>query len=88
MRHLASFVQQYSTGTRKMPTTANSIPPKEGMAIGTIMSEPLPVEVRMGINANMVVALVIRAGLTRRFAAAIVAWRTAWIESGLSRSKR
>ncbi len=56
-----------------MLTTASNIPPKEGIAIGTIMSEPLPVEVRTGISAKMVVALVIRAGLTRRFAAAIVA---------------
>ena len=28
------------------------MPPKEGIAIGTIMSEPLPVEVRTGIWAR------------------------------------
>ena len=69
---LASWIQQYRTGTRKMATTAKSIPPNEGMAIGTIIPEPLPVEVRTGMRARMVVALVIRAGLTRRCAAAMV----------------
>jgi hypothetical protein len=40
------------------------IPPKEGMAMGTMMSEPFPVDVRTGINAIMVVAAVITAGRT------------------------
>ena len=69
----ASFIQQYRTGTRKMLTTATSIPPNEGIAIGTIMSEPRPVEVKTGISARIVVALVISAGLTLRIAAVTVA---------------
>ena len=69
----ASFIQQYRTGTRKIVTTARSIPPNDGIAIGTIMSEPLPVEVRTGISARIVVALVISAGLTLRIAAVTVA---------------
>ncbi len=44
------------------------MPPKEGMAMGTMMSEPRPVEVRMGSRARMVVAEVIRAGRMRRVA--------------------
>ena len=35
------------------------MPPTEGMAMGTMMSEPRPVEVRMGIRARIVVAVVI-----------------------------
>ena len=41
------------------------MPPKEGMAIGNMMSAPLPVEVKIGKRAKMVVAVVIMAGLTR-----------------------
>ena len=34
--------------------------------MGSMMSEPRPVEVRMGISARTVVAVVMRQGLTRR----------------------
>ena len=38
-----------------MVTISIAIPPKLGMAIGTIISEPRPVEVRTGSRARMVV---------------------------------
>ena len=47
-----------------MVTTLSTIPPNEGMAIGSIMSAPFPVDVKTGSKANMVVAVVIIAGLT------------------------
>ena len=43
-----------------METTLIDIPPKDGIAMGTIMSEPLPVDVSTGIKAKKVVAVVIR----------------------------
>ena len=43
---------------------ATNIPPKDGIAMGTMMSEPRPVDVMTGIRARMVVAEVIRAGRT------------------------
>ena len=42
-----------------MVTTATIIPPIEGIAMGTMTSEPRPVEVSTGINARVVVAVVI-----------------------------
>ena len=42
----------------------NTIPPKEGIAIGSIMSDPFPDEVNTGNKARMVVAVVIMAGFT------------------------
>lgn len=39
-----------------------SIPPKLGIAIGIIISLPLPVLVKMGSKAKMVVAVVIKHG--------------------------
>ena len=62
---LTSFKREYSTGTTSIVTTSIIIPPTEGIAMGTIMSDPLPIEVRTGINASTVVAVVIRHGLTR-----------------------
>jgi len=59
------------------------IPPKEGMAIGTMTSEPRPVEVSTGISARMVVAVVIRQGLTRRSPASIVASRISFTDEGV-----
>ena len=44
------------------------MPPKEGIAIGTIISDPRPVEVKTGSKARMVVALAIRHGRIRRIA--------------------
>ena len=67
-----SFIQQYSTGTTSIVSISIVIPPKEGIAIGTIISEPRPVEVRTGINARIVVAVVIRQGRILR----IPAWIT------------
>jgi len=42
-----------------------NIPPNAGIAIGIIMSEPLPVEVKTGKSAIKVVAVVIAAGRIR-----------------------
>jgi len=56
-----------------METTLMAIPPKEGIAMGTIISEPLPVDVKTGISARKVVAVVIRQGRTRLIAASMVA---------------
>lgn len=44
------------------------MPPKDGIAMGTIMSAPLPVEVNTGNNASIVVAEVMRHGLILRVA--------------------
>ena len=43
-----------------MVMTAKTIPPNEGIAMGTIISEPRPEEVSTGIRAKMVVAVVIK----------------------------
>jgi hypothetical protein len=40
-----SATAQYKTGTTSMETTLMAIPPKDGIAIGTIMSDPLPLDV-------------------------------------------
>ena len=53
-----------------------SIPPKDGMAIGTMISEPLPVEANTGMRAKIVVVAVIKHGRTLRDPASIVALRT------------
>ena len=60
-----------------------SIPPNDGIAIGTITSAPLPVDVNTGRSARMVVAEVISAGLTLRVAASTVIFRISSIEEGL-----
>ncbi len=57
------------------------MPPKEGIAIGTITSEPRPVEVRTGSNANIVVAVVIRQARMRRWPARTVASRISFFVS-------
>ena len=49
-------------GTTKRVIKAISIPPKLGIAIGIIMSDPLPVDVNTGSKANIVVAVVIKQG--------------------------
>lgn len=41
---------------------AMNMPPKEEMAMGTMMSAPRPVEVRTGMRARIVVAEVMKAG--------------------------
>ena len=56
-----------------METTLMAIPPKDGIAMGTMISDPLPVEVSTGIRAKKVVAVVIMQGRTRLIAASIVA---------------
>ncbi len=65
----------YRIGTTNVVSIANTIPPNEGMAIGTITSEPLPTEVKTGIRARMVVAVVIMAGRILRLPASTVASR-------------
>jgi hypothetical protein len=52
-----------------------AMPPKVGIAMGTMMSEPRPVDVSTGTSARIVVAEVIRQGRTRRSPAAITAAR-------------
>ena len=39
-----------------------SIPPKDGIAMGIMISDPLPVEVRTGSSAKIVVAELMSAG--------------------------
>lgn len=56
-----------------MVMTSNVIPPKEGMAMGIMMSEPRPVDVRTGINARSVVAVVVKHGRSRCRLASMVA---------------
>ena len=51
--------------------------------MGTMTSDPRPVEVSTGISAKMVVAVVIRHGLTRRSPDSIVALRIASTERGV-----
>ena len=58
---------------------ATTIPPKAGIAIGIMISAPLPVEVRTGNNAMMVVADVITAGFILRFPASTIAFLTSFI---------
>ena len=48
---------------------AMSIPPKLGIAIGIMISLPLPVLVRMGNKAKRVVAVVIKQGRILRYPA-------------------
>ena len=58
-------------GTTNMVSSAMVIPPKTGIAIGTMMSDPRPVLVSTGNNASKVVAVVIRHGLTLSVPASI-----------------
>ena len=60
--------------------TTTSMPPKEGIAMGTMISDPRPVEVRMGINAKTVVTVVIMQGRARLTPASIVARRISEID--------
>src|SRR5699024_99919 len=60
--NFASLLQLNNTGTTKRVIKAIIIPPKLGIAIGIIMSLPLPVEVRIGNRASIVVAVVIKQG--------------------------
>ena len=56
-----------------MVITAIAIPPKVGIAIGTMISAPRPLDVSTGISARIVVATVIKQGRTRRSPASSVA---------------
>ncbi len=47
---LNSCTEQYSTGTTSIVSISIVIPPNDGIAIGTMTSDPRPVEVRMGKN--------------------------------------
>ena len=64
-------------------TTATNMPPNEGMAMGTMMSEPLPELVRIGISARIVVAVVIIHGRIRFFAPSMTAVRISSMLSGV-----
>ena len=59
------------------------MPPKLGIAIGIIISLPRPVDVKMGNNAKMVVAVVIKQGLIRFSPASTIAARISFLFSGL-----
>ena len=63
-----------------------SIPPNVGIAIGTMISAPLPVEVSTGSKAIRVVAVVMAAGRTRFSPAATTASRISCLVRG-SRSR-
>ena len=54
------MTRQEKTGTTNIETRTTSIPPNDGMAIGNIISEPRPVDVKIGSSARMVVALITR----------------------------
>ncbi len=56
-----------------MVIVATSMPPKSGSAMGTMTSEPRPVDVSTGISARMAVEAVMRAGLIRFIPASTVA---------------
>src|SRR5690606_14447525 len=60
-----SLPQHSNSGTTNMVMDWISIPPNVGIAIGTIISAPLPVEVNTGNRAIQAVAVVVAAGLTR-----------------------
>jgi hypothetical protein len=52
-------------GTRiKFRRVAVTIPPTVGVAMGFMISAPVPVLIKMGIRARMVVAVVMIMGLT------------------------
>ena len=70
---LSSLMPQYNTGTTNIVRNSISIPPKVGMAIGTMMSAPRPVDVSTGSSARMVVAVVMRHGRILCMAASLVA---------------
>ena len=63
------------------------IPPKMGIAIGIIISLPLPVDVKTGNKANTVVTVVIKQGRIRFPAASNVAKRIPFLSDGFSFSK-
>ena len=69
--YLDSLTHLYKTGTTSIVRISIVIPPKTGIAIGTIISEPLPVDVKTGIRANIVVTFVIRHGLNLRVPASM-----------------
>ena len=71
----------------KMLISANAIPPKDGMAMGIMISEPRPVEVSTGISAIIVVPTVINAGFIRLKPASMTARRTSSFVPGLLRVK-
>ena len=60
------------------------IPPKMGIAIGIMISLPLPVEVSTGNNAKTVVTVVIKHGRMRFPAASNVARRIPFLVVGTS----
>ena len=49
--------QHWNTGTTNMVIDWINMPPKVGIAIGTMMSAPFPVEVRTGSRAIRLVAV-------------------------------
>lgn len=62
---VVSFRQLNKTGTINKDINATNIPPKPGIAMGTIIPLPLPVAVKMGNKANIVVEVVIKQGRMR-----------------------
>lgn len=71
----------------KILTSAKAIPPKDGIAIGIMISAPRPVDVNTGNNAIMVVETVIKAGRILRNPASTTASRTSFKLVGRLRPK-
>ena len=69
--------QHCRTGTTNIVMDWINIPPKVGIAIGTMISAPFPVEVSTGSRAISVVAVVMAAGRTRLRPAVTTASRMA-----------
>lgn len=74
--------QHWNTGTTNMVIDWINMPPKVGIAIGTMMSAPFPVEVRTGSRAIRVVAVVMAAGRTRLRPAVTTASRMSCLVCG------
>jgi hypothetical protein len=66
----------WNKGTTKTVITWITIPPNMGIAIGIIMSDPLPVDDKTGNSAITATAVVIIAGRTRFIPADTTASRT------------
>lgn len=79
--------QHCNTGTTNMVIDCISIPPNVGIAIGTMISAPFPVDVSTGSRAMSVVAVVIAAGRTRFSPASTTASRMSYFVRG-SRSRK
>ena len=72
LNELVSFrssLQINKSGTTKSVIIWTNMPPNVGIAIGTMISDPLPIILNKGSKAKMVVAVVNMVGLIRLVAA-------------------